>query len=923
MASMLMLFLAAASAPNFETFNAPGFSTQVCGVWYKPGEAASAMPLGGLGTGFIDFTSAATFGDNTFENNWLKPRPTAPDALFTIRVGQKDIGLLRSSTPLQSLRFWGHYPAADIDFGDTFPGTSVYLRAFAPVIPHDAAVSGLPVALFRFRVSNEGQEETPVEIALQWQQSNEFSLESKGNVEGALCWERETLGPRETWMVTPSLAFAPAKKDGSKRDFHSELPGREMEFTEAPEGRAYSTGQIENFLLDNLGGFDWEAHKRQSAVFKGAPMIGQIFWQLEYGHNQAGRGINGGYGLDGSSLPARTADGKIEVDFKVVSQGEDAAAVSFSIRNTSEQAIEGLRFSYCVNADIGGPDQAEGQQAGYIRRLGGLVFTGLDDQPALLLRGQDAAGCIVSTWPAAHLLVSEGKWEYLDNGKRKEAPVSSIPDGLQILLPRGTVAVAARADEDDWSVRALQFEGDLTKVFVNKNLAPGASSIVTLALAWNFPEWTSSDGERLRHYYAKHADAGAVMAAALHNAKQLEERVIDWQEKIYSSNVPGLLKDAIINSLYVIPRNSWWIDDGRFFQSESFTGCPITETFVCRFNGSFPLALMWPDLEKATMQAVAAAQAETGEIPFGFGSPAGSRSPYFHVQHPIVSPEFVLLCWRNYRLTGDASFLMYDRVQKALRYAMTLDKDGDGLVNEDPGSEKGFPANQYYDIWPWWGTSAYTGSIWLAALRAGEEIAKLQGDQPFADELRGWFERGRAAFEDKLWAGDARARYYCLYNDPAGKRKSDTVLANGLCGQWFAYAAGLGDLLPKDRIDSHIAAVLRLNVAATGYGTVNGVTPEGKPDTTFPDHSAVLTIGETWNFCAMAAFAGRSGEAISLFEKSYANILLNQRTPWNIPWSLDPKTGAIKWGINYYSNPCVWTLFQALAPDVYKTLASQ
>ena len=687
MTPMLMLVLAAAAAPHFETFNAPGYSAPVCGAWYKPGEAASAMPLGGLGTGFIDFSSAASFGDNTIENNWLKPRPTSLSSYLSVNVAGQNIDLPPNAESPQALRFWGHYPAADVDFGDPFKNVRVHLRAFAPVIPHDSETSGLPVALFRFRVTNEGKEDTPVEVGIQWENSPATSLEATGD----------------------------------------------------------------------------------------------------------------------------------------------------------------------------------------------------------------------------------------EQGRQIADSVVSISDGMQTISPHGSVAIAARADADDWTVQAVRTQGTLTKATAKKTLAPGESSIVTLALAWNFPEWISSDGERLRHYYAKHADAGAVMAAALPKAKQLEERVIAWQEKVYSSNVPGLLKDAAINSLYILPRNSWWIDDGRFFQSESFTGCPITETFVCRFNGSFPLALMWPDLEKATMQAVAAAQADTGEIPFGFGSPAGSRSPYFHVQHPIVSSEFVLLCWRNYRLTGDASFLMYDRVQKALRYAMTLDKDGDGLVNEDPGSDKGFPANQYYDIWPWWGTSAYTSSIWLAALRAGAEIAKLQGDQPFAEELRGWFERGRASFEEKLWTGHC----YRLYNDPADKRKSDTLLANGLCGQWFAYAAGLGELLPKDRIDSHISAVLRLNAAATEYGTVNGVTPDGKPDVTFRDHSAVLTIGETWNFCAMTAFAGRTDEAVSLFEKSYANILLNQRTPWNIPWSLDPKTGAIKWGINYYSNPCVWTLFQALAPDVYAALASK
>lgn len=922
----ILLFILAApqvagSAPQFDTFNAPGYHAPVCGVWYKPGEAQSAMPLGGLGTGFIDFTSAAAFGDNTFENNWLKPHPTDSSSHLSVGVAGRNFDLRPNAETPQALRFWGHYPAADVDFGDTFDGVRVYLRAFAPVIPHDTDVSGMPVALFRFRVANESKEDKPVEVGMQWEKPRNRSLDATGNVEGALCWQKASIEPGETWTLAPSLAFADSKSFPRQTD--SNAPPLPVEAAQAPEGQAFKFGRVEDFLLDSLGGFDWELQKRQSAVFKGAPTIGQMFWQLEYGDSRAGRGPGGGFGLATAALPSRTSDSKLEIGLEVVSEIENTLSLRFSIRNVSQEPLKDLRFSYCVNADIGGPLHSERQRAEYDSQ-GHIVFSGRDDQPVLLLGG-GADGCIVSTWPNAHLLAAEGQWVSLkkDDPQIADAVVSiadgvvSIADGLQAVSPHGSVAIAARADDDDWTIQAVRTREVLTRATAKKTLAPGQSSIVTLALAWNFPRWISSDGERLRHYYAKYADAGAVMAAALPHAKQLEERVIAWQEKIYSANVPGLLKDAVINSLYILPRNSWWLDDGRFFQSESFTGCPITETFVCRFNGSFPLALMWPNLEKATMQTVAAAQSESGEIPFGFGSPAGSRSPYFHVQHPIVSPEFVLTAWRNYKLTGDASFLMYDRVQKALRYAMTLDKDGDGLVNEDPGNEKGFPANQYYDIWPWWGTSAYTSSIWLAALRAGEEIAKLQGDQPFADELRGWFDRGRAAFDEKLWTGD----YYRLYNDPAGKRKSETLLANGLCGQWFAYAAGLGDLFPREKIDAHIAAVLRLNAAATEFGTVNGVTPEGKPDTTFPDHSAVLTIGETWNFCAMTAFAGKTSEAVGLFEKSYANVLLNQRTPWNIPWSLDPKTGAIKWGINYYSNPCVWTVFQALTPDVYAALA--
>lgn len=919
--AMTLVFMS--GAVQMETFNAPGFDVPVCGALYAPGEANSAMPLGGLGTGFVDITSSGNFGDSTTENNWLKPSTVAAKSGIIVRIGEKEACLLPGVGAPEGLRFWGHYPAADVDLGSTFPGVSARFRALAPLIPHDYDLSGLPAALFHFTLSNTGSALVPAEVALQWQVEPRTPFESRGNVEGALGWRREALPPGKAWTVTPILAFAPDRGQIEERA-RTARPAAELlmkvgEVSDVPEGRAYECGAVTDFLVDAVGGFNWETHRRESAVFGGTPNIGQMFWRLSYEGGAAGRGMDGPYGLVGQAFPTQTADRRIELDLRVYQAGNDGFALIFTLVNVSDKELRDLRFGFCINADVGGPEKVEKQRAKLDANVGGIVFE-TDGVPAVLGLVGDAQDCIVDIWPNAHQDMVKAHWTPA-TGESITPKAQAFANGIQLVMPEGSYAVGA-CPVEGWSIQSAQCEPGVIRTLAKRDLQPGETVDLTLGLGWYFPYWTSSDGETLRHRYAvSHADAGAVLAAVLPRADEIEKRVIAWQKTIYASTAPALLKDAVINSLYILPRNSWWISDGRFFQSESFTGCPITETFVCRYYGSFPLALMFPECERATMRSVADAQAPTGEIPFGFGSPLGSRSPYFHVQHPIVSSEFALTAWRNFAMWWDAKYLeeMYPRVQAALRFAMTLDKDGDGLVNEDPGNEKGFPANQYYDIWPWWGTSAYTGSIWLAALRAGENMARIKGDTAFADELRDWFERGAKAFEEKLWTG----AYYRLYNDPERKRVSDTSLANALCGQWFAYVTGLGELVPPDHINSVIDTVLRLNVAVTPFGAVNGATPEGKPDETFPDHSAVITIGEVWTFCAMSTFAGRKDDAIRLFETSYSNVLLNQRTPWNIPWCLDRTTGAIRWGINYYSNPCVWTLLQALDPATYGALCSK
>jgi len=669
--------------PAFESARADGFDANVARVNYGAGDAASPIPLGGLGTGFVELNADGTFGATSIENDWLKPRPVGPGSGLIVQVDGKTLDFTAGPVEDAPVTMFGHWPMADLDLGAFDGGVRVDLRAFSPVIPHKYETSGLPVIFFRVRARVSGDSPKVVSTMLRWKPK-----------------EAPAEGTQPVWV-------------------EEEIPAQQGVMLNVPGG-SYAVGAL---------------------------------------------------GYPGNVRAVVAPDGALEVD---------------------------------------------------------------------------AVGSV----------------------------------------------------------------------------SPNAPQELVLALAWHFPEWTSSDGETLRHRYAKRfKDAGEVLTYALTRAGDLEREVVDWQEKIYAADAPPALKDACINGLYTLARNSWWTEDGRFFQSESFTGCPITETFVCRFYGSFPLALLWPELEKATMREVVRYQAENGQIPFGFGTPMGSKTPMMNLQVPIVSTEFALTVWRNYQLWQDPQYLadVYPAVKKALRFAMTLDTDNDGLVNEAPGSEEGFPANQYYDIWPWWGTSAYVGGISLAAWRAGEEMAKARVDYEFEKEMRGWYERGAQAYEDKLWTGS----HYRLYSGDEKHPASDTSLANALCGQWYAYATGLGPIVPREHVASVIDTVFRLNVAASPYGCVNGVKPDGTPDTSFKDHSAVLTIGELWCFAAMAVHDGhRSQEAVDLFVKSYENIALRQKTPWNIPWSLDPETGAIKWGIHYYSNPCVWTLLQALDPEAWRRLQS-
>lgn len=489
-------------------------------------------------------------------------------------------------------------------------------------------------------------------------------------------------------------------------------------------------------------------------------------------------------------------------------------------------------------------------------------------------------------------------------------------EGIQVTTGRGSgyaISVAAAG----WNVRTdmpASTYGDVTAhAAAVGRLKPGEENTITFVVSWYTPQWTTSDGRRVRNRYAlRFADARGVATFVLERAAVIEQRIAAWQQEIYGRQIPDWMKDGLVNSLYVLARNSMWVDDGRLLVNESFTGRPVTESVTCRFNGSYPLLLLFPDQEKRVIRAIAKLQAENGEIPFGVGAPAGIDTGMFGAQRPILSTEFVLMCWRDFVYMQDMELLvgLYPRIKRALQFAMTLDTDGDGLINEASGSETGFPSNQYYDNWPWFGTSSYTAGIGLAALRAGEEAAKRCGDREFAVWCRERYDRGVAVYDELLWNG----RYYRLYSDPEGFRQSETCLADQLCGQMAAWLSDLGDLLPADHVRDALQSIGRLNAVPTARGVVSGMKADGTPDGTGGVQSREVVFAETCNFVTAALMVaaqkdddGLRKSALGALERAVDSLAVQGAT-WDQPFVMSAKDGASLSGHHYTGNLSLWAV---------------
>jgi non-lysosomal glucosylceramidase len=154
------------------------------------------------------------------------------------------------------------------------------------------------------------------------------------------------------------------------------------------------------------------------------------------------------------------------------------------------------------------------------------------------------------------------------------------------------------------------------------------------------------------------------------------------------------------------------------------------------------------------------------------------------------------------------------------------------------------------------GPSAYSGALWLAALRATIRLGQMVGDWASVARFGDVLERGSAAFEARLWNGR------CYRFDASGEASSDSIMADQLAGQWYADATGLGDLVSPDRILTALRTVYESNVLKFGdgdMGAVNGTRPDGSIDES-TEQSAECWTGTTYGLAAFMIGRGLTEE---------------------------------------------------------------
>lgn len=931
----------------------PGCATPLAGRWMSREDARSGVPLGGMGTGFLELRADARLHDTVTANNWMAPAPLPGVALrFASGVGRSTrstllIGSAAASEQPARVRYFGHYPMADLDYGRPLPGVpvEVWVRAHGTVVPNDYTLSNLPVVFFTLRLTNRGERPAPVEVSLDWPSYASDERTAEGDAAGYLGWRRPRLRPGEKWTLGVTQQLGSQATAVPAANFHRlGPPGLASLVSECTLAGSVLAKAGWRISLDRYGGL--HRHQPPSAL-EGSERISPawLFW-LEWNGRRTGlprtvaaHSVQRGLRLASPTRTNRTRDraySVLETDdgalrLTVITELEEQAVTRwFLLENRSKREVRSPALVSAVRASL-----VAASMNGTIARVRPAAAIGRDSAAAIAF-AQSAAGdplvlrdrsqersthTGVGEWDALTRRLESGDWKSArprsDRASFKPFQVNGYA-GVQAsdAASRRTVAIAGGGA--DWRAEAgpASYEEGLT-LRVRGAVPPGQTKNVTLAVAWHAPTWKSGEGQLcLNRYAARWLNAMACLREALPRSAEIEQRIIAWQEAIARKRMPDWLAEALINSLYPLTRSTLWLDDGRFFHLEASDGRPATEAIVSRFYGSFSLLMLYPELETATLKRLAALQAGSGQIPSALGVSLRLNSPDWVSQKPIATSLFVLLCWRAIAWTKDDSLLrvLYPAVKSALEYLDRLDSDDDGLIDEAPSSEGGIPSNHAFEVWPWYGTSAYTAGLGLAARRAGEAMARQMGDADFAERCAAALTRGGASFEEKLWNG----AHYRLFNDFEHGRMSETSLVNQLAGQWFAWLCGLGDIQPFDHALSALRSVARRNASATPYGAVNGALPDGRPDESGTTHSRDIVLAEVWNWATAALFAARragdsrlEADAMAAAEAAWAAVAASA-SMWNQRFNYSSSDGRPIAGSHCYGNMSLWALPFAL-----------
>ena len=460
-------------------------------------------------------------------------------------------------------------------------------------------------------------------------------------------------------------------------------------------------------------------------------------------------------------------------------------------------------------------------------------------------------------------------------------------------------------------------------------IAPGATVEVPFLLAWHYPNKYNQSGVLMGNHYAQEwPDATAVVRHAASAFPAMQEKTEAFRRTFYDSTLPVWMLDCITSQISTIRQIGvvFRIANGDIYGWEGANGCcEPTCTHVWGYEQT--LSRVFPDLEREMRRI----DLEHQQQPSGG---INNRTDIPSPPHPSGEGPFsdghcssILKAYREVLNSFDPALLhrYWPHVKLAVDYLIARDAAGSG--GKPSGTLNDGQANTYDNTIH--GVNSFIGSYYLAALRAGEEMAKSAGETETAQRFRTVFEAGRTNLDAQCWNGEYYQQNLPDYMNRGGEYGRG-CLADQLIGQWWAHQLGLGYLLPPEHVKTALRSLYRYNWRAdfttfqhnwrhfaggNDKGLLICTWPKGgRPANTIPYVDEVWT-GVEYQVAAHMLYEGLIDEGFAVVKgarERYDGIPRSPipRSPWN----------EIECGGHYARAMSSWSLLLALSGFGYDGL---
>ena len=710
-----------------------------------------AMPIGGICAGQVYLSGE---GRMVAWRVVETPKDLAQGFALKIKSGDKTTTHPLVRDEFRDLTFLGEYPIAKIEYKKADVPVETTLEAFSPFSPLDAENSGLPATVFHFTLKNTSND--PVEATLAGGLENGFCIYNRYGVPGNRR-NKITRGPDVTVLDCSGDLTLEEPNVAPRPDVIFENWEKDTFDGWTVEGTAFGPGPIPQAEVEKkMGKLGGESPRLVNSYLPtgGDMAMGKLTSKpFTIAHNYINVWMGGG-NLEGKVGVNLLVDGKV-VETQTGAKENPLALHFFDVRK-----LQGKQATLEIfdNSSEGWAQVGVGRITFSDTAAAGIKNQKMPDYgtTALALLGAPA-----------------------ELGMAKGSVGFEGESGDEAAVPLGTTLIGTLG-------RTVQ-------------LAPGASADVTFIVAWHYPNLTIDRLGDVGRYYTKQFDsAQAVARYVATNFKILADTTRLWHDTWYDSTLPYWFLDrTFLNASTLATSGCYRFADGRFWAWEGGPGCCAgTCTHVWQYAHS--MGRIFPELERDTRERV-----DLGISLNSTTGVSGFRGEFDMGLAVDGQSGTILRIYREHQMAPDDSFLKknWDKIKLMYLPLFALDSDEDGIMD-------GQQMNTLDR--PWFGKISWMSSMYCAATRAGEEMAREMNDTEFAAKCGKIADAGFKSIPAQLYNGE----YFISIPDP---KHLDTVSSGDgsyidqVYGQSTAFQLGLPRILPEKETRTALASLWKYN----------------------------------------------------------------------------------------------------------------